>query len=432
MRSKYVLTIKKRTQPQILVGILILLPFFFGLLNGVLRLPWAVRYSMDVTWVWLAVMMLRYKGTLRGRGVTDALAWVLLFGCYTLLTYLVLYQSGLYYLWGFRNNFRRYFAFFAFAAFLTREDAEDYYRFFDRLFWVNVIVSVYQFFVLGIDQDDLGGIFGTEVGVNAYTNIYFVIVITRSVVRCMEKQESTRSCMGKCVAALLVSALAELKFFFVEIILILLLATLVTSFSWRKILIILGGLGAIFVFAAVLTLIFPIFTDFLSIGYFLESASSSGGYTGAGDLNRLTAISRINELWLTDWPQRLFGLGLGNADYSSFEILNTPFYEQYGHMHYMWMTHAVTYLENGYIGLVFYFGFFALVFLGILRIEKRSQGIGRIHCHIAMIVTALCVIISVYNSSMRHEASYMAHFAMAVPFASGRRFGKEALGYAQK
>ena len=420
MRSKYVLTIKKRSQTELLVGILVLLPFFFGLLNGFLGLPRTIRYGMDVAWVWLTVIMLRHKGLLRGKGVTGLLAWVILFLVYTLLVYLVQYQSGLYYLWGFRNNFRRYFAFFAFVGFLTAADVENYLGIFDKLFWINVVASIYQVVVLQINWDYLGGIFGIETGVNGYTNIYFVIVITSSIVRYMEKRESTVSCFSKCIAALLVAALAELKFFFVEMILIIALATLFTNFTWRKFLIVTGGIVAVFAFAALLGMVFPLFADFLSLEYFWETATSTKGYTSSGDLNRLTAIPRINELWLTNWAQRLFGLGMGNCDTSTFAVVNTPFYEQYGHMHYTWMTYAHTYLETGYIGLIFYFGFFVLVYLGIEKIEKRSEGQTKTHCRVARIVAILCTIISVYNSSMRHEATYMAHFVMAVPFALGR------------
>jgi len=240
----------------------------------------------------------------------------------------------------------------------------------------------------------------------------------------MEKRESARSCFSKCIAALLVAAMAELKFFFVEFVLILALASLFTNFTWRKFLIIIGGITAVSMCAAILAMVFPQSSGFFSLDYFLDTATSDKGYTSSGDLNRLTAIPRINELWLTNWAQRLFGLGQGNCDTSTFALVNTPFYEQYGHMHYTWMTYAITYLETGYIGLIFYFGFFVLVYLGIEKIEKRSEGQTKTYCRIARIVAVLCMIISVYNSSMRHEATYMAYFTMAAPFS----VSKETIG----
>ena len=420
MKAKLTITIKKRTQPEWLSWFVVVMPFLFGLLNTLLGLPWAIRYSIDVAWVMLAVMLLRYQPLKQVKRINGIAFWIILFLCYTLLVYLVQYQSGLYYLWGFRNNFRFYAAFFAFAAFLDATDIDAFFRTVDKLFWLNVFVSLFQFFVTGLNQDLLGGIFGVEAGVNGYTNMFFVIVLTHSLVLCFEKKESQKACISKFLAAFWIAALAELKFFFVEAMLILVLSALLTNFSWRKFWIVAGGIAAVFSFAALLVIIFPNFAGFLSIDWFRETALSDKGYTSSGDLNRLTAITRSNELWLTHWSQRIFGLGLGNCDTSSFAIVNTPFYEQYGHMHYTWMVHAIMYLETGYIGLIFYFGFFVLVYLAIRKIERQSEGIAKSYCRMSKIVTICCPLIAVYNASLRGESAYMAYFVLAIPFAFAR------------
>ena len=178
-----------------------------------------------------------------------------------------------------------------------------------------------------------------------------------------------------------------------------------------------GGAVAVAAFAALLTVVFPDFEGFFSLDWFVEAGGSDKGYTSSGDLNRLNAIAKINELWLkTPW-QRLFGLGLGNCDTSSFEIVNTPFFKAYGDMHYTWLSYAFMYLECGWIGLIFYYGFFMLVYLGARRIEKRSDGIVKTYCRMSRILAIMCMIIAVYNSSLRTEAGYMMFFALSVPFA---------------
>ena len=113
-------------------------------------------------------------------------------------------------------------------------------------------------------------------------------------------------------------------------------------------------------------------------------------------------------------------MGLGNCDTSSFAIVNTPFFEQWGHMHYTWMSYAIMYLECGWVGLIFYFGFFVLVYLQIQKIEKRSEGIARTYCRISKIMAILCPLIAVYNSSLRAESAYMAYFVLAIPFVYAR------------
>ena len=392
----------------------------FGTLNDFLGLLWAIRYLIDVAWVMLTVMMLRHSRAVNINGTKTIALWTLLFLLHTVAVYVVQYQSGFYYLWGFRNNFRYYAAFFAFAAFLRAEGVEDYFHIFDKIFWLSFGISLIQYYILGLKGDYLGGIFGTAQGVNGYTNIFFSIILSRSMVLCFEKKESQKLCVAKFLAAFWIAALAELKFFFVEAILIIVLTALFTNFSWRKFWIVAGGITAVFSFAALLAIIFPNFAGFLSIDWFRETATSDKGYTSSGDLNRLTAIAKSNELWLTNWGQRLFGLGLGNCDTSNFALVNTPFYEQYEHMHYTWMSYAIMYLECRWIGLIFYFGFFVLVYLAIERIEKRVDASSKSYCRISRIIAICCAIISVYNSSLRGESGYMAYFVLAIPFARNR------------
>lgn len=420
MKTKLTITIKKRSQTGWLVWLLVMLPMFFGTLNDLLGLPWAIRYLMDVSWCALLFMMLYYR-CLDTKWLAGPIAWILLFLTCTVLVYLVQYQSALYFLWGVRNNFRFYAAFFAFVTFLMPRDTEDYFRIFDGLFWVNAVVSLFQYLFLGLKQDNLGGIFGTESGCNAYTNIFILIVTTRSILRYLEKKEKAGTVVAKFATALLVAALAELKFFFVELFAVLALAVLFTDFTWRKLGLIVGGVSAIICGAALLTVVFPNFAGWLSWEWLIEAASSDKGYTSSGDLNRLNAIPVINERWLKTGAERLFGLGLGNCDTSTFDMLNTPFFKANSTSHYTWLSYAFMYLECGWVGLMFYFGFFILVYFRIRKIEKRSCGEAVTYCRLGRIMALMCMLISVYNSSLRTEAGYMAYFVLALPFALGKR-----------
>lgn len=393
------------------------LPFSFGLLHDMSDALYAVRYLMDIIWVLMMVVMVCYGRYARKQHLSKLVLWVVAFLLITLSAFVVQYQSVLYYLWGVRNNFRFYVAFFAIAIYLQRDDVEKVWKGFDILFWISVALAVVQFFALGLKQDYLGGIFGTKSGVNGAANVFFLIVIVKSIVFCIERKEKIWLCLLKCVAALLIAALAEMKFFFVEVIVVIGLALLITNFSWRKLYLVIGVLCAILLGAVVLSTVFSNWDEWLSIGWFLETATSKLGYTGRGDVNRLNAISRVNELWLKEWTQRILGMGMGNCDTASYAILNTPFFQQYGDMHYTWFSYAITYLENGYVGLIFYFGFFVLVYCGILRIEKKSESMTQTYCRIGRIMAIMCMIISIYNNSLRTETGYMSYFVLAVPFA---------------
>ena len=417
MNSRFTIKIKKRSQPGWLCWLIIVLPFLFGTLNDLLGLPWSIRYVLDLAWFALLLMMIAFRDRLIWNHVKTLVVWTAAFLLYTALAYLVQYQSGLYYLWGVRNTFRMYVAFFSFCIFLTQQDVEQYLDVFDKLFYADVAVSLIQFFALDIDGDYLGGLFGAEMGSNGYTNIFFCIVLTRAVVFYLEKRETLRRCLVKFIAALLVAALAEIKFFFMEAILIILLAVLFTNFSWRKVWIMAGGLTGIFLGASLLVVFFPNSIGFLSLEYFWERATANQGYTSSGDMNRLNAITVINDRFLRNRGAQLFGFGLGNCETSSFSFLNTPFFKKYGDLHYSWISYAFLYLECGWIGLIFYYGFFAILYRKTQKMERNCDAAAKAYCIMTRILLLLCVLISVYNSTLRTEAAYMAYFVLAVPFA---------------
>lgn len=413
------LKIKKRTQTGWLLWMTIILPFLFGFLSEMLGLPDMLRYSLDVVWVLLFVYMVMARRRGNRTGTRDVAMLVFVFLVYTALVSAAQFQSVFYYLWGVRCLFRLFVAFFAFSMFLKAEDITYYFKVLDVLFWVNAVFSLVQFFLLGLNGDHLGGLFSTEAGGNGYTIVFLAIVITKDVLFYLERREKLGVLISKVVTALLIATLAELKFFFALALMIIALAALFTNFTWRKFWVIFGGLAAAALFAAVLVSIFG-FEGFFSWDFFLNTATSNRGYTGAGDINRLNAIPVINELWLKNGWQQIFGLGLGNCDTAGFAFLNTPFYENYGHMHYNWISYAILYLETGWIGLIFYYGFFALVFIETWKIEKRSEGITKTYCRMGRILALCCMVLAIYNSSLRMEAGYMIYFALAVPFALNR------------
>jgi hypothetical protein len=206
----------------------------------------------------------------------------------------------------------------------------------------------------------------------------------------------------------------------VEAVVIVVLAVLFTSFSWRKLWIILGSIAIILAGAAVLAVIFPHLAGFLSLDFFWDVATSSKGYTGIGDVNRLNFYSVVNERFLRNWGQRLFGLGLGNCERSGFALLQTPFFDRFESSHYYWMSTSFTYVETGLIGLILYFGFFFLVFRRVWQIERHCAESLKPYCRLARITAIMCMIISVYNASLRAEGAYMAYFVLAAPFALQR------------
>lgn len=336
-----------------------------------------------------------------------------IFFLYTLIGYLFHFQSIAYYLWGFRNNFRMYAVFFVFISVLNEEDAESCFKALNVLFWVNIVVSLFQFFALGYEQDYLGGIFGVERGSNAYSIVFFSVMMSCSLLSMMNGAESMFVCLIKCAMVLMLAVLAELYAFFLVFVLILVLATIWTKSSWRK-----GLLYVAIVFFFYVSSIFmvQIFGEGSAISVErIMARMFSSNYSSQGDLGRLTAIPTIARTILTDAPGRLFGLGLGNCDTSTFAICNSVFYQNHSQLHYTWFSSAFLFLETGYVGLILYIGFFAASLIQACRKMRKKEG-NLLYCQIAAIISVLGVVFTYYNSALRTEAGYVLYFALALPY----------------
>jgi len=407
-----------------LVIMLSLWPFIMSLLLAVPGVPGLVKYVADAAW---AVMV---GATLLGGSVVFQrkilpLIWIVgIFFLYTLFAYLFKFQSPFYYLWGFRNNFRFYIAFFAYVSMADEDDAYTWLKLLDILFWINFFASVIQFVFMGIRQDYLGGIFGISGGTNGYTLMFFSVVVVRSLLQVYRKECMPKQTVMKCSAALLVAAMAEMKFFFLAFIIMLLLAMLITRFSWRKLFVIAISLVVVFYCAQLLSSWFGS-GDFMSIENLWDLATKEN-YSSRNDLNRLSAIATLSKRIVTNPADQLLGLGLGNCDTSVYSIFNSTFYRRYSYLNYTWFTAPMIFLETGYVGLLLYMSFFVCCFFKARKQLKSGMG-NSLFCQMTMIMSVLCCIYSFYNSALRIESAYMIYFVLALPFLQGTRSESEEL-----
>lgn len=412
--------IKKRTPVQWITMFIVILPLLLQALLQFFNFPSAIKYTIDIAWIAAMLWIVFSKRIKINRKVLPFVVFVAVFFCYCLIIYVFRYQSIFYFLWGFRNNFRFFLAFLAIVFFLERDDIDCIFKVIDAFFVINVFVSIYQFFVLDLVKDYCGGIFGSETGSNASTLLFFSIVVARSILKFMNGSEKAAICFTKCAIALLLAILAELKFFVVVFVLILLIANLVTRFSIKKVamvlvLILLIGMAG--------PLYQMLFGSELSIKTLLAHFTYEH-YSSAEDVGRFTAIPQISETIHKDWLSKLFGLGLGNCDTSSFAICNTPFFQSHQEMNYIWFSSACWFLETGFVGLLFYLAFFAICLVNAFRQMKRNEG-NLIYSQIAIITSILCVLLTFYNASLRSEIGYLAFFILALPFINENNVAKD-------
>lgn len=411
-----VLRIKRRSQAEWLVMYVFALPFALSLLLDLLHFPSVIKYTIDFALVVLMLIAYLNKKNVRDPQVADVMRVVLVFALVTVIGQVLEYQSVIYYLWGIRNYFRFFIFFLMCTMMLKRDDADAGMRLLDGLFYINFAVVLIQVLVLNAHQDRVGGIFGSSRGCNAYNNIYLMIIVAWYMLRYMSKKESLLKLVSRCGISLLIAAVSELKMFFLEFALITLMATLMTRFSTRKFIVIILAAIGFMAGIRIIQIMFPFFADWFDLKVIIESASSKKGYTYVNDINRLSAITISWNRFLDTWPRKLFGLGLGNCDYSSnFDFLTSPFYEKYGRMHYSWFSSSFLILETGLIGLAVYICFFLRVYRAAKSVEKKEPE-NLLCCQLARIMAIMALVLIIYNSSLRMECAYMLYFVLALPF----------------
>ena len=102
-------------------------------------------------------------------------------------------------------------------------------------------------------------------GCNGYTNIFLVIITAWHIIQYMNKKEKREKMFVICLLSLMIAAMAELKAFFLEFMVVVLLAVAITKFSTRKLWIILISILVVVVGLRAFELIFPYFNQWRSV-----------------------------------------------------------------------------------------------------------------------------------------------------------------------
>lgn len=417
----YKIKIPYKNLPVSIIFIMLILVCFEGLLG----FSKVVVYSVDLLNFVLIGLMILDKKILRvfDNIIAKTHILVLSIGIVTAVCYL---ESPALILWAIRNLFRYYIFFGACCIYLKEKDMLDAYMFFRSVYYLNFIVFVIQY-AAGFRGDFLGGIFGVIQGANAFCNIFLVIVCTYDVVAWFQKKENIWLMIFNIGIAFLISAMSELKFFFIEIVIIIFLAYAIVCIIDRDYKTFLKGiLFAIVVLIGLVICInllgkmYPTFANFFTVKSILKYVSNKEGYSLAGDLNRLSAIETINtRLFRNSTALKIFGKGLGAAEYSgAFKFMTSQFFRSYEDLHYQWMSHSWMYIECGYVGLIGYvLGFVALGISGIVYVfiqKKRNEN--TVYAISAVILSVIAVLLCVYNVSLRMDCAYLIYFCFAAVY----------------
>ena len=396
---------------------------FTGVFMNLLHMPRSIIYAGDIINLYLFLNILyvlphrrRYSGALDN--------WLMLFIVGTVIGLLLnlSIESIIMYVWGARNNFRFFIFFYACILFLEKKDIDRVLKTLNVIFCINTLVYIYEWSVLKVYGDFLGGIFGITQGCNGRLNLFLCVVCCYNLLQYFQNRIKIWKVAVIIALSLGMAVVSELKVFFFEIVIIMVLIMAMNGVSVKTIIVTIGGVFALSMAITMINSMYDysrisvdgtgnIFSP-INIVHYLTKRS---GYNGYGtDLNRFTAAFQINESFFRgQLDKQLFGIGLGGADYSGIPMFVSRFYKEYAFLHYQWFQYAWLFLETGVVGLISYIMIVITIMWKALHLNDRFFT----YKALTVVVCVLVMISLLYNISMRVESSaYLMFMLLATPF----------------
>lgn len=405
---------------------------FIGFFTWNFGLTEAAYYLPDLLLLFLTVLSLyRLNSIFRMRELKLFLVCiVLLLIAGTVSAFFQQFHVGLW-VWSLRNWGRMILFFCLCALNISISELNKVLNFIVHLYDLNFFAVLIQFFFFrsryGVDQ--LNGLFGrsTSILITLMSLITFCIAMSAF----LAKQYKLKRLILTLIEINAISIMAELRGVVVfEVVLVLAYVLANMRLSVNKFAKYAGIVAVALVIAVVsanwLGRIYPQFSNFFNIQRIIADASTEGGYGHIGYIDRLSAIPVINKYFFdkTGVWQKLFGIGIGNGEYSSFEFLQSSFYREYGTtFRYLNFTSASLYLETGMIGLVLYcLAFFSLLlhYFAKLRRKLHKSGSSPLYENIGFGCAIICLLFVIYNNIHRTDGSIVLAFFLAVPLIAER------------
>ena len=270
----------------------------------------------------------------------------------------------------------------------------------------------------------IGGFFWNYSGCNAPLNLLLCLTTGYVTIKYFKGKKSLVYFISVICAALVMSALAELKVFIPEMAIIFAAILLTLRVDFKSMFrILLCVLLISIVFSAFVGLFVFLndngqnYADNFTIQGLLAYASRDSGYDGTGDLNRLSGISRvINEIFKGDLSLILLGIGVGNAEYTNFFV--SEFYQKYSALHYQYFQHIWLFIETGLAGVVLYLSVIVRAFLNVKR-----QYVDEDDFCLIKTVAILALFFFFYNTTLRGETTGPLIFMLlAMPEVAKKNF----------
>lgn len=395
--------------------------------------PNKIIYLLDIINIFLLLKIIKSRNWNHFKGMIAT--YVLLIGVSIIVAfsnYLEWNSNPIYTIIELRNILRFLIFFIACVSLLTENSCIRIYNILIIYFFINALMIFYEYLTfhpVGIwtRGDYLNGFFGMSVGGNTFVNVSLLVVVSYLLSSWSKGIVSTKLFAISLVISLMISALIELKAFFLEFI-ILYIWYLVKKKKRKKeiqinILIIVLVILISYIGLQIMYKEYPWFRDTMSFSGMVSSVLDKGGYTSSGDLNRFTGVFTIaNTIFNKDIVKILFGIGAGNASAFTVNGSSTKFFQIYENTHYNWFSGTFMFAQSGVVGLVLYL----YSFLYLLR-KKKQETVFKLNSQIMCIMTLFLIF---YGEALKTDAGYLVYFAIAsgfVKYSKNRKVIREKI-----
>lgn len=315
------------------------------------------------------------------------------------------------YLKGFLNFYRFFVFFFAVIEYLEFDDIKEMFTVLGKIFVLNVVLCCFEYFVMGCEQDYLGGVFGVKIGGNVGLNILLCFFSAFYALKYVNKKTSLLFFVLIEIVCVLLATMAELKLYYIELVVIMIMAVLLVKPNINTFKIIFSSVLILGVGLYVLSVIFP-----EQLRVFVDSDTFSkytGGSYVRGSLGRVTMFQELEGYFFQDYPiVRVFGFGIGTFDPTS----SGYWAKTYSYLRAGWFGNSSILLNFGYIGLVLIYVFYINLARKALVWRRKFEEEEKLYVDFSLIMIMIMLLSLWYNTTViTGTTAYLLYFVIAIP-----------------
>ena len=231
--------------------------------------------------------------------------------------------------------------------------------------------------------------FGTSIGCNGYLNTYLAIITAYIIIQYVNKKATLAYLAYVVLSSMAIAIASELKFYFIELIIIIIATVALTNINAKNGIMIIVGIIALFIGIQILTELDPnsakLLQDFDRINEYASTTYENQ------TIARATPFSQINDYFFGgSFFYNLFGYGFGSCEDSvSFSWATSAFSAKYGYLGYRNLSTSMIFVETGYVGIIAFTGIFIGIFIKSQQLKMKYPDYKNIYAFTQVMTTSI-------------------------------------------